>query len=74
MPRTDNIHWMDTKHASHVAYKDIVNAELNVFQAKKSVNDEQWEAAEDDIDTAIKLLQKARKLVIATGEKHGNPE
>ncbi len=74
MPRTDNIHWMETKQASHVIYKDIVNAELNVFQAKESVNGERWEDAEADIDNAMKLLQKAREQVVAVGEKHGNPE
>ncbi len=74
MPRTDNIHWMETKQASHVIYKDIVNAELNVFQAKESVNGERWEDAEAHIENAIQLLLGAREKILAVCEKHGTPD
>lgn len=74
MPRTDNIHWMETKQASHDIYKDVKNAELYVFQAKERVNEERWEDAKADIDNAIQLLQTAKEKVVAVGEKHGTPD
>lgn len=74
MPRTENIHWMETKCVSHNVYKELNNAELFVVQAKESVNEERWEDSEADIDNAIQILQSAKEKVIAVREKHGDPE